>query len=95
MTLTDSSKSPPTSTTATSTVPEMSLSTKKKLHHAGYQIVSPARRDVVGKLLDQKLNDAPAKTDALPSPMDDVALDSEEWVDLRFEGEEEDGWIEV
>lgn len=91
-TLTNSSKSPPTSTTATSTVPEMSLSTEKRSHHAGHHIVSPARRDVVGKLLEQKPNDAPAKTDAL---LDDVALDSEEWVDLGFEGEENDGWIEV
>lgn len=70
----------------------MPLSTKKKSHQAGYHIVSPARRDVVGKLLDQKPNDAPAKSDAL---LDDVVLDSEEWVDLRFEGEEKDDWIEV
>lgn len=94
-TLTNLSKSPPTSTTATSTVPEMSLSTENKPHHAGYHIVSPAPRDVVGKLLDRRPNDAPAKTDALPSPMDDVVLDNEDWVDLGFEGEEKDGWIEV
>lgn len=91
-TLTNSFKSPPTSTTATTTAPEMSLSTKKKSHHAGDHIVLPARWVVVGKLLDQKPNDAPAKTDAL---LDDVVLDSEDWVDLGFEGEEKDGWIEV
>lgn len=46
----------------------------------------------MGKLLDKKPNDVPEKTDVL---LDDVALDSEDWVDLRFEGEEKDDWIEV
>ena len=92
---TASYKPQPTSTVVTTTVPEMHPSTKKKSPYAGYYHVSPGRRDVTGKLLDKKPKDAPAKIDVLPSSMEDVSWDNEDWVDLRFEGEEKDGWIEV
>lgn len=92
---TASVKSPSTSTTATTTAVEMPLPTKKKSLYAKYYIVSSAPRDAKGKLLGKKPKDAPAKPDALPSPMETIMLGSEEWVDLGFEGEEKDGWIEV
>lgn len=92
---TTSYKPPPTSTAATTTAPEMPPSTKKKSPYAGYYHVSPGRRDVTGKLLDKKPKDAPGITDVLPSSVEEVAMDSEDWVDLGYEGEEKDGWIEV
>ena len=49
----------------------------------------------MSKSCDKESDDTPAKTGVSTGSMEDVPLDVEDWVDLAFEGEEKDGWIEV
>lgn len=46
--------------------------------------------------IDEKREDELAKDLVLPMSMEVIPLDEgEDWVDLGFEGEEDDGWVEV